>query len=107
MTLALQGLSIEDGELVYDGQRWDNMSGMERIVVGISICQMLNPECGFVLLDGLECFDANQLGKLREWLAERKLQAIATRVAKDDTCDIIISDGMIAAAEEKPKLIEF
>ena len=69
---------------------------------------MLTPSCGFVLLDGLECFDAGQLAKLREWLSERNLQAIATRVAKDDTCDIIISDGMIAArTEDKPKLIEF
>lgn len=95
--MPLEGLSVEEGELVYRGQKWDNMSGMERILVGISISQAVKPSCGFVLLDGLETFDAEQLEKLRGWLGERKLQAIATRVATDDTCDLIIEDGMVAS----------
>ena len=101
--MPLEGLSIEEGELVYKGAKWDCMSSMERVLVGISIVRQLKPECGFVLLDQLECFDRAQLAKLRDWLQERDMQAIATRVADDDTCDIIIEDGMVkVAAEPEP-----
>ena len=31
--LPLPGLMVEDGELVYNGQKWDNMSGSEQLKV--------------------------------------------------------------------------
>lgn len=98
--MPLPGLTVEAGELVYNGARWDCMSSMERIIVGVSIVRQLQPKCGFVLLDQLECFDRAQLAKLRDWLAENNMQAIATRVADDDTCDIIIEDGMVRGQED-------
>jgi len=100
--MPLPGLSIEAGELVYNGSKWDCMSSMERIVVAISIVRQLQPKCGFVLLDQLECFDRTQLSKLRDWLTENNMQAIATRVADDDTCDIIIEDGQVLEDLRKP-----
>ena len=100
--MPLPGLSIEAGELVYNGAKWDCMSSMERVVVAISIVRQLQPKCGFVLLDQLEVFDRAQLAKLRDWLAENNMQAIATRVADDDTCDIIIEDGQVLEDLRKP-----
>ena len=100
--MPLPGLSIEAGELVYNGAKWDCMSSMERVVVAISIVRQLQPKCGFVLLDQLECFDRAQLANLRDWLAENNMQAIATRVADDDTCDIIIEDGQVLEDLRKP-----
>ena len=100
--MPLPGLSIEGGELVYNGSKWDCMSSMERVVVAISIVRQLQPKCGFVLLDQLECFDKAQLAKLRDWLTENNMQAIATRVADDDTCDIIIEDGQVLEDLRKP-----
>lgn len=98
--MPLEGLSVEGGELVYKGSKWDCMSSMERIIVGVSIVRQLQPKCGFVLLDQLEVFDRKQLAVLRDWLQERNMQAIATRVADDDTCDIIIEDGMVRGQED-------
>ena len=100
--MPLPGLSIEGGELVYNGSKWDCMSSMERIVVAVSIVRQLQPKCGFVLLDQLEVFDRAQLAKLRDWLTENHMQAIATRVADDDTCDIIIEDGRVLEDLRKP-----
>ena len=104
--MPLPGLSIEGGELIYNGFKWDCMSSMERVIVAISIVRQLQPKCGFVLLDQLEVFDRTQLARLRDWLAENNMQAIATRVADDDTCDIIIEDGQVLEdlrkSEEKP-----
>ena len=50
-TLPLEGLSVEDKELTYNGFKWDNLSGADQMKVGVAIVRKLNPKCGFVLLD--------------------------------------------------------
>ena len=78
--------------LLYRGQPWDGMSTMERFRVGTAIIKQLKPECGFILLDGLEAFDSEQMAAFDKWLQDEDLQAICTRVGSDD-CTIIIEDG--------------
>lgn len=98
--LPLPGLSVEEGELVYKGQKWDNMSGSERLMVSTAIVRKLNPRCGFVLLDKLEQMDLNTLQEFGRWLEGEGLQAIATRVSTGDECSIIIEDGYVAGQEQ-------
>lgn len=94
--MPLPGLSVEQGLLVYKGQRWDCMSTMEQYTVAIAICRQLRPLCGFVLLDRLESFDAEQLKALHDRLVTYGMQGIATRVSTGDECSIIIEDGMVS-----------
>lgn len=101
--LPLPGLSVKDGELTYNGQQWDNMSGSERLKVSTAIVRKLNPQCGFVLLDKLEQMDKKTLEEFGEWLETEGLQAIATRVSKGEECSIIIEDGYSVTAEEPKK----
>ena len=105
--LPLPELTIKDGELVYKGQQWDNMSGSDRLKVATAIVRKLNPNCGFVLLDKLEQMDTETLQEFGKWLEAEGLQAIATRVSTGDECSIIIEDGYVAgqeqAAPEPPK----
>lgn len=93
------------GELVYKGQKWDNMSGSERLMVSTAIVRKLNPECGFVLLDKLEQMDLQTLQEFGSWLEHEGLQAIATRVSTGDECSIIIEDGYVVgqAQAEQPQ----
>lgn len=91
--LPLPELSVKDGELVYKGQQWDNMSGSDRLKVSTAIVRKLNPKCGFVLLDKLEQMDTDTLNEFGQWLEQEGLQAIATRVSTGDECSIIIEDG--------------
>lgn len=91
--LPLEGLSVDDGELLYLGQRWDNMSGSQQLQVATAIVRKLKPECGFVLIDKLEQMDQVTLKEFGEWLEREGLQAIATRVSTGDECSIIIDDG--------------
>ena len=98
--LPLPGLGVEDGELVYHGQKWDNMSGSEQLKVSTAIVRRLNPECGFVLLDKLEQMDLDTLHEFGQWLEEEGLQAIATRVATGGECSLIIEDGYVAGQEQ-------
>lgn len=97
--LPLEGLSIEDHELTYNGQKWDNMSGSEQLKVATSIVRKLNPECGFVLMDKLEQMDLKTLNDFGLWLNEVGLQAICTRVSTGDECSIIIENGYVKNKE--------
>ncbi|WP_429247464.1 AAA family ATPase [Lactococcus lactis subsp. lactis] len=98
--LPLPGLSVAEGELLYKGQRWDNMSGAEQLKVSTAIVRKLNPECGFILIDKLEQMDLDTLKEFGQWLEQEQLQAIATRVSTGDECSIIISDGYSEETEQ-------
>lgn len=105
--LPLPGLSVEGGELLYNGAKWDCMSGSEQLIVATSIVRRLNPECGFVLLDKLEQLDGDTLNEFGGWLESQGLQAIATRVSTGDECSIIIEDGMSKEPEREAERTGF
>lgn len=95
--LPLPELSVKDGELVYKGQKWDNMSGSDQLRVATAIVRKLNPNCGFVLLDKLEQMDMDTLQEFGQWLEAEGLQAIATRVSTGDECSVLIEDGYVVS----------
>lgn len=101
--LPLLGLSVADGELTYNGQKWDNMSGSDQLKVSTAIVRRLNPNCGFVLLDKLEQMDLDTMRDFGAWLEREGLQAIATRVSTGGECQIIIEDGYVKGDEPQPK----
>lgn len=101
--MPLDGLSVENGELIYNGQAWDNMSGADQMIVATSIVRKLNPKCGFVLLDKLEQLDLDTLADFGAWLRREGLQAIATRVSTGDECSIIIEDGYSVTPKTEDK----
>ena len=100
--LPLEGLSIEDSVLIYKGQKWDNMSSSERLIVATSIVRCLNPECGFVLVDKLEQMDVDTLKEFGQWAEKEGLQIIGTRVSTGEECSIIIEDGYVKEAGVSP-----
>lgn len=111
--LPLEGLSVEDGDLIYNGQKWDNMSGSDQLKVSTAIVRKLKPDCGFILLDKLEQMDMDTLKEFGDWLIKEDLQAIATRVSSGEECSIIIEDGYVAgqdiltqATEQKTQQLE-
>ena len=91
--LPLPELSVDNGELIYKGQKWDNMSGSDQLKVSTAIVRKLKPNCGFILLDKLEQMDMQTLEEFNQWLKQEQLQGIATRVSTGDECSIIIEDG--------------
>ena len=98
--LPLPGLSVADGELIYNGAKWDCMSGSDQLKVATAIVRKLNPKCGFVLLDKLEQMDLDTLQDFGQWLEAEGLQAIATRVSTGNECSVIISDGYVEGQEQ-------
>ena len=111
--LPLEGLSVNEGALIYKGQQWSDMSSAEQLIVATAIVRKLNPECGFVLMDKLEQMDTDTLTEFGSWLEAEGLQVIATRVSTGEECSIIIEDGTVvetsekaATKEEKPKFVQ-
>jgi len=102
--LPLPGLSVENGELVYQGKPWDCMSGSDQLKVSTAIVRSLKPECGFVLLDRLEQMDLETLQEFSNWMEQEGLQGIATRVSTGGECSIIIEDGCIQEADPASSL---
>lgn len=93
--LPLPGLSVEEGELRYNGKPWDCMSGSDQLKVSAAIVRRLKPECGFVLMDKLEQMDVDTLREFGDWLEAEGLQVIATRVAVGEECSVVIEDGYV------------
>jgi len=92
--MPLKQLTVEDGVLKFKGQPWDGMSGAEQLVVAAAICQRVNPNMGFVLIDRIEMMDMPTLNEFGRWLEANGLQAITTRVSTGPECSIIIEDGV-------------
>ena len=101
--MPLPELSVDNGELTYNGQKWDCMSGSEQLKAAAAIVRRLNPECGFVLIDKLEQMDRQTLDEFGAWLEKENLQAIATRVSTGDECSILIVDGYSVTPDTEPK----
>jgi hypothetical protein len=91
--MPLPGLTIEQGELLLNGKKWDCMSGSEQLRASCAIVRAIRPECGFVLMDKLEQMDPKTLTEFGHWAEGQELQIIATRVSTGDECQIIIEDG--------------
>lgn len=102
--LPLPELGVEEGELTYQGKRWDCMSGSAQLRVATAIVRAIKPSCGFVLMDGLEAMDVQTLTEFGLWAEQEGLQIIATRVSTGDECTVVISDGRIT--EDKPAASE-
>lgn len=95
--MPLDGLSVEDGKLMYNGAAWGEMSGSEQLRVATAIVRRVKPECGFVLVDKLEQMDPATLREFGDWAQSQGLQVIGTRVATDETCTVVIEDGRAVA----------
>lgn len=95
--LPLPELSVADGELIYKGQKWDNMSGSEWLKVSTAIVRKLNPDCGFVLLDKLEQMDMETLKEFGLWLESEGLQAIKS--PRRRTCHVYCTSCLLGCEE--------
>ena len=89
-------LTVEKGELLYQGKAWDCMAHSDQLRVATAIVRHLNKKCGFVLMDKLEAMDKKTLQEFTQYLESEGLLAIATRVSDSNdggSRSILIEDG--------------
>jgi hypothetical protein len=98
--LPYPGLGVNEGALEYNGRAWSTLSESEKLILSTAISRAVNPNCRFVLVDGLERMDRKTLAVFSGWLSAQGLQAIGTRVGNGDECSLIIENGVVAGSEE-------
>lgn len=101
--MPLEGLSVQEGVLTYQGQPWSCMSSAEQLRAATAIVARLKPECRFVLVDKLEQMDTDTLRQFGAWAAEQGLQVIGTRVSTGPECSVLIEDGTVVQDERQPE----
>ncbi|MCE5324929.1 MAG: AAA family ATPase [Planctomycetaceae bacterium] len=96
-------ISVSDeGELIYKGDTWDQLADSDELILCCKIVSRLNPECRFVLVDGLEKLDDDTLAGLDAWATGAGLQIIGTRVTTDASkATLIIEDGEVVFVTEE------
>jgi len=105
--MPLEELSVENSILTYKGHAWDCMSHAEQLVAATAICQAINPNMGFVLIDKLESMDLKTLNEFGAWLVKEGLQAITTRVSKGSENSVIIEDGLVVGRVPEEETVKF
>ena len=105
--MPLEELSVENSILTYKGHAWDCMSHADQLVAATAICQAINPNMGFVLIDKLESMDLKTLNEFGAWLEKEELQAITTRVSKGSENSVIIEDGLVVGRVPEEETVKF
>jgi len=93
--LPYPGLSVSGSVLQWKGRPFDELSESEKLIIAASISKAVNPNCSFVLVDGLERFDTERLAKFAAWCEKKGMQVIGTRVGTGADNEIIIEDGEV------------
>lgn len=94
--LPLDELSVEDGELIYKGQKWDGMSGADQMKVSTAIIRKLNPQCGFVLLDKLEQMDEKQCRNLTTGWRRKVCRRLQQESAPEESAVSLLRTVMLS-----------
>jgi AAA domain len=79
-----QGLEIDGTEIRLNGVDLDKLCGKEQVVFAADIARALNPGAGFLVVDGLERLDPEQLDAFVEAVTADGRQLIGSLVARGD-----------------------
>jgi len=102
-------ISEDQSDLQFNGVLWPSLCDTERIVIGIQLLSKANPECGFMLYDGIEKLDPDMLAAFRSKIDDLGIRVLATRVTvNEDECTFMMNAGQIVipdASSVQPTLL--
>jgi len=85
--MPLKAITVENGQLKYKGQHWDQIGTSRQYMVALALCNALNPQCGFALVDRIESLDLEAMKMLNKWAENKGIRIIATKVADEYNAD--------------------
>lgn len=102
----LPGLSIEDGNLVYNGNLVDNLGSSEQTLVYASLAFEDVARCSIkaVRLDGIESMSKEDYETIKAIADEKGIQILSSRVTWDGSVEdneVLIVDGIYGAEEDE------
>lgn len=94
-TFPLEGLSFEDGDVVYNGCLLQNLGESEQLLVCCALASKDIKEVKVVLVDGCESMSVEDYEKMKKLFNDDGIQLLSTRVSRGDVepHEITIEDG--------------
>ena len=94
----LPGLSIEDGDVIYNGSLFDNLGESEQMLVcaALAVKDILAHPLRVCRMDGCESMSKEDFAKLQELFGSNDIQVISTRVSRGS-----IDDGELVITERE------
>jgi len=101
----LEGLCVEEGEVVYKGDLFENLGESDRMKVCVALAAEIIDRGEFVKairMDGIESMSVRDFDETLKICNRKGIQVISTRVSRDGTAEageILITDGEIVKQE--------
>jgi DNA repair exonuclease SbcCD ATPase subunit len=80
----IDGLSIVDGEVHYEGLAFDQLNTAKRIELAVNLAVLKSGDLGVICVDGCEALDNATFAMLETICREKGLQMICTEVTNED-----------------------
>jgi len=94
----IAGLDIQGGALVLNGVRAAELSGVEKIRLGLAIASAVMPKLRTAIVDEAGVFDPRELEDLFKWGADREIQLLLCVPSESEGVEIELVDAEAAAA---------
>lgn len=102
--LPIKGLEIKSGQIYLDGVPYDRLNRAKQVQIALRVAKLRAGELPLVLVDNLECLDAETFAAFEQAAEKSGMQFVVTRVTEGPLT--ITTDGHSAhrkvAAEDKP-----
>jgi predicted ATP-dependent endonuclease of OLD family len=95
------GLSFGEDGVLLNGLPFDQASSAEQLKVSIAMGIAMNPKLKVLLIRDGSLLDENSLAMVAKMADEHDMQIWLEKVGQDDSCSVIIEDGMIQEKEEQ------
>lgn len=95
----IEGLSITDSGVTFNGVPFEQASGAEQLRVSVAIGMAANPKLRVLLCRDGSLLDETSLRILTEIVQERDYQLWLERVGEGKECTVIIEDGYVKDSE--------
>jgi len=95
----VEGLSIADELVTFNGIPLEQASSAEQLRVGLAMGSALNPKLRVVLVRDGSLLDSDGMRLVAEWAEKEGMQVLMERVANDgEGAGVVIEDGEVAGA---------
>ena len=99
-TMPVEGLSVEEGMVSYNGHPLSQTSHAQRLDVSLAVGMAQNPKLKVLRVENASLLDSRMLKVIEERCAEAGYQVWAEKVADEDTgVGLYIEDGVLATRQ--------
>lgn len=104
--MPIEGLSFEDGRVIYNGQPIEQASQAEQIRVSVAIAAARSPKLKVAFIKDGSLLDKKSWALLEKFAVEHDLQVFVETVDSSRPSAILIEDGMVVGAAKHMEAAE-